>query len=92
MDIKLVGKDSAGTVTTLYVSEQVKFMSVTYLLRLLTILSAAMWEQMITEGHWQVHDEIDLEFLGNSTGEPYTLHKHLCQRNRWPRKAVPALV
>jgi beta-glucanase (GH16 family) len=80
LQIKLVPNNSAGTVTTFFVS-------LDFLTSIDRVNAQYFWflpsadericMQFLSEGPWEIHDEIDLEFLGNVSGQPYTLHTNI---------------
>uniref|UniRef100_M8CNW5 Putative xyloglucan endotransglucosylase/hydrolase protein 26 n=1 Tax=Aegilops tauschii TaxID=37682 RepID=M8CNW5_AEGTA len=75
--IKLVPGNSAGTVTTYYTKKQFIYGSVSTLIKLVPGNSAGTVTTYYTSSVGADHDEIDFEFLGNQTGQPYTLHTNV---------------
>jgi len=89
MNIKMVPGDSAGTVTAFYVGAKWK-KAFDLLLNLLTLLGDSVvcveyacecdlcygWNLQLSSQNAE-HDEIDFEFLGNRTGQPYILQTNV---------------
>lgn len=76
MQIKLVQGNSAGTVTAYYVISNSPAIY-QFSIRLFVVWFLCMLK-LSSEGEF--HDEIDFEFLGNTSGDPYTLHTNVyCQ-------------
>ncbi|WZZ91357.1 hypothetical protein YC2023_119936 [Brassica napus] len=75
MHIKMVPGDSAGTVTAFYVS------GTCYLCRSLSCQlnkkEVVSFFLLQLSSQSSVHDEIDFEFLGNRTGQPYILQTNV---------------
>ena len=94
MQIKLVAGNSAGTVTAYYVSSTTTYPLILYpcnsinifcIIALLIVKhNAHMYLQLSSKG--PTHDEIDLEFLGNVSGDPYTLHTNVFSQGKGNRE------
>jgi xyloglucan:xyloglucosyl transferase len=79
IEAKLVGGNSAGTVSCFYVS--LLLVSLRCLIQFNRILndSAGRSEPQLTSGpgNGTDHDEIDMEFMGNTTGDPVVLNTNV---------------
>lgn len=94
MQIKLVPGNSAGTVTAYYVSNypfqvfgfsffEMKFIPCLWKNKYANVYKVLIY-QLSSQG--PTHDEIDFEFLGNTTGQPYTLHTNVFTQGRGNRE------
>jgi xyloglucan:xyloglucosyl transferase len=85
MHIKLVGGDSAGTVTAFYVRTQAALLHLLSVMSNLTrLLCLACCFQLSSQN--SEHDEIDFEFLGNRTGQPYILQTNVFSGGKGDRE------
>lgn len=75
MHIKMVAGDSAGTVTAFYVSEVITQLFGTSSFKFLLKVVSFFFLQLSSQN--SEHDEIDFEFLGNRTGQPYILQTNV---------------
>lgn len=83
MQLKLVPGNSAGTVTAFYVSINADLVFNFPWIKLLTCVGIALL-QLSSQG--AMHDEIDLEFLGNLSGDPYVLHTNVYNQGKGNRE------
>lgn len=84
MKLKLVGNDSAGVVTAYYVRAEAElhgfFLLKQKLRRWLTDWVLLIHHQMCSDlDAAPERDELDFEFLGNRTGEPYIIQTNVYQ-------------
>ncbi|KAI3978787.1 hypothetical protein MKX01_015962 [Papaver californicum] len=86
MRIRMVGGDSAGVVTAFYVREKKTYNPKLYIfiieitlmslkMKLICFTYAYLFRQLSSQN--SEHDEIDFEFLGNRTGQPYILQTNV---------------
>lgn len=84
MKMKLVPGNSAGTVTTYYVMQHTSRVGFAACLVELIALGCLSSLQLSSQG--PAHDEIDFEFLGNTSGEPYVLHTNVFAQGKGDRE------
>ena len=83
MQLKLVRGNSAGTVTAYYVSLSFSLSSIFHSL-LFCNRGLGVFLQLSSQG--PTHDEIDFEFLGNLSGDPYTVHTNVFSQGKGNRE------
>lgn len=83
MQIKLVAGNSAGTVTTYYVS--IHFLHKQFL-KIYTSSAYILFFLFQLSSLGSNHDEIDFEFLGNLSGDPYILHTNIFAQGKGDRE------
>ncbi|MBA0679731.1 hypothetical protein Goari_011484 [Gossypium aridum] len=82
VQLKLVPGYSAGTVTSYYVSTTDAFYA--FPAKILTHDMSLFWLQLASQG--STWDEIDFEFLGNLSGDPYTVHTNVITEGKGDRE------
>ena len=76
MNIKMVPGDSAGTVTAFYVrTTKIEVCSFCFYFWYTLVMTFVDTLQLSSQN--AEHDEIDFEFLGNRTGQPYILQTNV---------------
>ncbi|KAF8033599.1 hypothetical protein BT93_C0019 [Corymbia citriodora subsp. variegata] len=78
MQIKLVPGNSAGTVTCYYVALCIYIRAQSF--------NSSLQEMMMLKSEGTSWDEIDFEFLGNLSGDPYVMHTNVFTQGKGDRE------